>query len=170
MDMMQTDCYPKEIVLTRANMLYIPLASLSAKCVNVFKRMAAFRNPEFYEKQGMRLSTYNIPRIISCSEITDDYLVLPRGCEDAVRDILTQHNVKVSITDKTYHGRSIKVTFRGSLREEQQKAMEVFAKHNIGTLSATTAFGKTVFAIGMIAKRKVNTLILVHNKALLEAT
>lgn len=167
MDMMPTDCYPKEIVLTRANMLYIPLISLSAKCVNVFKRMAAFRNPEFYEKQGMRLSTYNIPRIISCSEITDDYLVLPRGCEDAVRDILTQHNVKVMISDKTNHGRSIKVTFRGGLREEQQKAMEAFAGHNVGTLSATTAFGKTVFAIGMIAKRKVNTLILVHNKALL---
>ena len=58
--------------------------------------------------------------------------------------------------------------FKGKLREEQQKAIEAFAKHNIGTLSATTAFGKTVFAIGMIAKRKVNTLILVHNKALLE--
>ena len=164
----QIDIYPKQIVLTRANMLYVPLACLSAKCVNVFKRIAAFRNPEFYEKQGMRLSTYNIPRIISCSEMTDDYLVLPRGCEDAVCDVLAQHDVKITISDKTNHGRSIKVTFRGDLREEQQKAMEAFAEHNIGTLSATTAFGKTVFAIGMIAKRKVNTLILVHNKALLE--
>ena len=164
----QIDIYPKQIVLTRANMLYVPLVCLSAKCVNVFKRIAAFRNPEFYEKQGMRLSTYNIPRIISCSEMTDDYLVLPRGCEDAVCDTLVQHDVKITISDKTNHGRSIKVTFRGDLREEQQKAMEAFAEHNIGTLSATTAFGKTVFAIGMIAKRKVNTLILVHNKALLE--
>ena len=167
-DATQTANYPKQIVLTRANMLYIPLASLSAKCVNVFKRIAAFRNPEFYEKQGMRLSTYNIPRIISCSDMTDDYLVLPRGCEDAVCDILTQHDVKITISDRTNHGRNINVTFRGELREEQQKAMEAFAEHNIGTLSATTAFGKTVFAIGMIAKRKVNTLILVHNKALLE--
>ena len=167
-DTAQTDCYPRQIVLTRANMLYVPLVGLSAKCVNVFKRIAAFRNPEFYEKQGMRLSTYNIPRIISCSEMTDDYLVLPRGCEDAVRDILTQHSVKVVISDKTNHGRNINVTFRGEFREEQQKAMEAFAEHNIGTLSATTAFGKTVFAIGMIAMRKVNTLILVHNKNLLE--
>lgn len=167
-DATKTANYPKQIVLTRANMLYIPLTSLSAKCVNVFKRIAAFRNPEFYEKQGMRLSTYNIPRVISCSEMTDDYLVLPRGCEDAVCDTLTQHNVKITISNKTNHGRSISVTFRGELREEQQKAMEAFAGHNIGTLSATTAFGKTVFAIGMIAKRKVNTLILVHNKALLE--
>lgn len=162
------DCYPKQIVLIRANMLYIPLANLSAKCVNAFKRIAAFRNPEFYEKQGMRLSTYNIPRIISCSEMTDDYLALPRGCEGAVCDVLSQHNVNVTISDKTNPGRSINVTFKGKLREEQQKAIEAFAKHNIGTLSATTAFGKTVFAIGMIAKRKVNTLILVHNKALLE--
>ena len=168
MDMVQTDSYPKQIVLTRANMLYIPLDSLFAKCVNVFKRIAAFRNPEFYEKQGMRLSTYNIPRVISCSEMTDDYLALPRGCEDAVYDTLTQHGVKVMISDKTNHGHNINVTFRGELREEQQKAMEAFAGHNIGTLSATTAFGKTVFAIGMIARRKVNTLILVHNKALLE--
>ena len=164
----QTDSYPKQIVLIRANMLYVPLAGLSAKCVNVFKRIAAFRNPEFFEKQGMRLSTYNIPRIVSCSEMTDDYLVLPRGCEDAVCDILTQHGVKITISEKTKHGRSINVTFRGKLREEQKKAMESFAGHNIGTLSATTAFGKTVFAIGMIAKRKVNTLILVRNKALLE--
>ena len=164
----QTYDYPKQIVLTRANMLYVPLACLSAKCVNIFKRIAAFRNPEFYEKQGMRLSTYNIPRIISCSEMTDDYLALPRGCEDAVCDILTQHGVKIMISDITNHGHNINVTFRGELREEQQKATEAFAEHNIGTLSATTAFGKTVFAIGMIAKRKVNTLVLVHNKALLE--
>ena len=168
MDAAQSEDYPKQIVLTRANMLYVPLASLSAKCVNVFKRIAAFRNPEFYEKQGMRLSTYNIPRIISCSEMTDDYLALPRGCEDAVSSILTQHGVKVAISDKTNHGHNINVTFRGSLREGQQNAMEAFAGHNIGTLSATTAFGKTVFAIGMLARRKVNTLILVHNKALLE--
>ena len=100
--------------------------------------------------------------------MTDDYLALPRGCEDAVCDILTQHGVKVAISDKTNHGHNINVTFRGELREEQQKAMEAFAGHNFGTLSATTAFGKTVFAIGMIARRKVNTLILVHNKALLE--
>ena len=35
-------------------------------------------------------------------------------------------------------------------------------------MNATTAFGKTVTAIGLIAERKVNTLILVHTKALLD--
>ena len=166
-ELIEASDFPKQIVLTRANMLYIPLAGLSARCVNAFKRIAAFRNPEFYERQGMRLSTYNVPRIISCSELSDHYLALPRGCEDAVSDILSSHAVNTSISDKTNHGRSISVTFKGELREEQQMAMDAMIAHRTGTLSATTAFGKTVFAIAMIAKRKVNTLILVHNKAYL---
>lgn len=37
---------------------------------------------------------------------------------------------------------------------------------DIGVLSATTAFGKTVVAAWLIAKRQVNTLIIVHRKQL----
>ena len=42
------------------------------------------------------------------------------------------------------------------------------SKHDAGILHAPTAFGKTVTAIGMIAKRKANTLILVHSRQLLD--
>ena len=160
--------FPKSIVLTRANMLYIPLTGLNAKAINHLKRIAAFRNPEFYAKQGMRLSKYNIPRVISCSVLTDDYLALPRGCEDDVLKVLEEQGVSIHIDDKTCIGTPIDVQFKGTLREAQETAMRNMLAHDIGTLSATTAFGKTVFALAMIAQRKVNTLILVHNKALLE--
>ena len=59
--------FPANPVLIRSNMLYIPLQGFSAKVVNHLKRIASFKNPEFYARQGMRLSTYNIPRIISCA-------------------------------------------------------------------------------------------------------
>jgi hypothetical protein len=39
---------------------------------------------------------------------------------------------------------------------------------DIGVLAATTAFGKTVVAARMIAKRGVNTLVLVHRQQLME--
>ena len=42
------------------------------------------------------------------------------------------------------------------------------SKHDTGILHAPTAFGKTVTAIGMIARRKTNTLILVHSRQLLD--
>ena len=47
-----------EIVITRSNMLIIPLNQLSSKVLNHLKRVASFRNPEFYSKQALRLSTY----------------------------------------------------------------------------------------------------------------
>lgn len=160
--------FPANPVLIRSNMLYIPLQGLSAKVVNHLKRIASFKNPEFYARQGMRLSTYNIPRIISCADMEEDYIALPRGCEDAVVALLEGNQVDYRVEDKTNHGENIAVAFKGQLREEQQAAIASLIAHDNGILNATTAFGKTVTAIGLIADRQVNTLILVHTKALLE--
>lgn len=160
--------FADEIVITRANMLYIPLSQLTAKVLNHLKRMASFKNPEFYSRQAMRFSTFNTPRIICCAEITDEYLALPRGCEDAVRKFFIEKAAKFRIDDKANYGTPIDVEFNGSLRTDQIEAVSFLSRHSNGVLSATTAFGKTVAAIGLIAKLKVNTLILVHTKALLD--
>ena len=159
--------FSSEIIITRSNMLYIPLNQLSSKVLNHLRRIASFRNPEFYSKQALRLSTYQTPRIISCADLTDEYLALPRGCEDAVTTLLKEKNVAYRFEDKTNHGRTISVHFNGELHENQKVAVNTLATNNTGVLSATTAFGKTVAAIGLIAKHGVNTLILVHTKALL---
>lgn len=160
--------FPGKITLIRANMLYIPLIDLSAKAINRLKRIAAFRNPEFYAKRVMRLSTYDVPRIISCSELKDGYLAMPRGCEEDVAELLQYNQVKCHYQDETNHGKTINIEFKGVLRQEQYEAMKSMIPYNIGTLSATTAFGKTIFAIAMIAQCKVNTLILVHRKSLVD--
>ena len=160
--------FPANPVLIRSNMLYIPLQGFSAKVVNHLKRIASFKNPEFYARQRMRLSTYNIPRIISCADMEENYIALPRGCEDAVITLLESNKAAYHVEDKTNHGENIVVAFKGQLREEQRAAIASLTAHDNGILNGTTAFGKTVTAIGLIAERKVNTLILVHTKALLD--
>ena len=160
--------FSSELTITRANMLYVPLNQLSSKVLNHLRRIASFRNPEFYSKQALRLSTYQTPRIISCADLTDEFLALPRGCEDAVTTLLKEKDVAYRFEDKTNHGRAISIHFNGELRENQQEAVNALATNNTGVLSATTAFGKTVSAIGLIAEHSVNTLILVHTKALLD--
>lgn len=160
--------FANEIIVTRSNMLYIPLAQLKAKVLNHLKRMASFKNPEFYSRQAMRLSTYNTPRIICCADITDEYLALPRGCEDAVRDFFNLKGVQFKFVDKTNHGTPIDVVFKGDLHKDQTEAVAHLSQHCNGVLSATTAFGKTVATIGLIAQNKANTLILVHTKTLLD--
>ena len=165
---MSTADFPKHITIVRSSGIYIPTKGLSAKAVNHLKRLAAFKNPEFYAKLGMRLPVYNLPRIISCSEITDDYLILPRGCEESAIDFLRENNVDVEIQDKANPGMPITIEFNGQLYPEQEQAIVELARHRCGTLYATTAFGKTVTAAAMIARKEVNTLILVHTKALLD--
>jgi len=156
------------LTITRSNALYIPIAGLSAKVLNHLKRLASFRNPEFYSRQAMRFSTFTTPRIITCAEMIEDYLVLPRGCEDELVQLLQERLIPYAINNETQQGTPIQVDFVGQLRTNQTQAQQALLHHSNGTLSATTAFGKTVTAASIIAKRQVNTLILVHSKALLD--
>jgi superfamily II DNA or RNA helicase len=158
--------FPNKIEVVKANMLFIPKAGFSQKALNRLKRLAAFKNPEFYKAQAMRLPTFDKPRIISCSDETAEYLCLPRGCETDIKLLFEEMKTKVLWTDKTNHGKTIDVVFNGSLRDDQPLAVEKLLDHDNGILCGTTAFGKTVAAIKLIAERKVNTLILVDRISL----
>lgn len=159
--------YPESIEIVRSNMMYIPTKNLSAGLKNKIKRLAAFKNPDFYRSQAMRLPLYDKPRIICIADIYDDYIALPRGCEETLLDLFESTNTKIAIKEKTNLGNAIPVEFIGALREEQQPAANALLEHNIGVLSATTAFGKTVIASYLIGERKTNTLVLVHTQSLM---
>lgn len=159
--------FPDELEIIKANMLYIPTKGLTSSALNKIKRLAAFKNPDFYRAQAMRMPIYNKPRVICTADITEDYIGLPRGCENALYELLEQSNTNFYIYDKTSLGKEIPVTFHGELRDEQNEAAEAMLQYNTGILSATTAFGKTVVASYLIAQRKTNTLILVHTQSLM---
>jgi superfamily II DNA or RNA helicase/HKD family nuclease len=158
--------FPPDIEIVKANMLFIPKAGISQRALNHLKRLAAFQNPQFYKAQAMRMPIKKIARIISCSDETAKYLCLPRGCEADLKTVFNELNIGVSFLDKTNHGKNIDIEFNGSLRDEQPLALDKLLKHENGILSGTTAFGKTVVAIKLIAERKVNTLILVDKVSL----
>jgi hypothetical protein len=159
--------FPERIDIIRANMLYIPKAGISQRALNRLKRLASFKNPMFYRQQAMRLPTHAHPRVISCADETKAFLCLPRGCEPELSQELEVHGLDIRFIDKTYSGKRIDVGFKGHLREEQSVALQHLQRSNIGILSATTAFGKTIVAIKLIAEKKVNTLILVDKVSLL---
>jgi len=159
--------FPKQIEIVRANMLFIPKAGISQRALNRIKRLASFKNPMFFRQQAMRLPTYGHPRVISCADETKEYLCLPRECWNDLSNELEEIGIKHRFIDRTYSGRNIDVTFKGNLRDEQSLALESLLQHETGILSGTTAFGKTVVALRLIAERKVNTLILVDKVSLL---
>jgi len=160
---------PTSVTITLANHLYIKLDTLPSMLIARLKRLASFANPVFFKTQALRFSTHGIPRYISCARIEQDYLSLPRGCLDEVIVVLEQQSIKIALDDKRQKGNVLKaLKFIGTLRKEQAKAVSVITQHDTGVLHAPTAFGKTVTAIGIIAKRKVSTLILTHSRQLLD--
>jgi len=130
--------------------------------------MAAFPNPEFYRAQAMRLSTYGKPRIICCAEDFPEHVALPRGCVGELLELLEALRAPVVIDDKRVQGSPLHLQFHGELTELQSKAAEGILKHDTGVLVAPTAFGKTVVAAWLIARRGVSTLVLVHTRQLMD--
>ena len=159
--------FPASIQVVIANMAYIEKKGLPPAMINKLIRLAAFQNPEFYKTQAMRLSTFGKPRIISCAEDFGRHIALPRGSMDEAISLLRAHNVQIEVKDERFHGVPIDVEFQGKLRPLQEKAIQEMLKHDIGVLSAPTAFGKTTAGAYLIARRKTNTLVLVHRSVLM---
>ena len=159
---------PNSIAIVQADQIYVPRATLPAPLIAGLVRLAAFQNPEFYAAQSMRRSTHDKPRIVSCAELTTRHIGLPRGCLDASLALFESLGMAVAIEDHRAAGAPIPFSFVGNLRKEQEPAVAALLPHSTGVLAATTAFGKTVIAIRMIAERGVNTLILVHRRMLMD--
>jgi hypothetical protein len=145
---------PEKLELVFANELYIPKNALTPSLRNRIVRLAAFQNPEFYRAQSMHLSTYGKPRVIACAREYPSHISVPRGCGEELFELLVGLGVRVELRDEREAGRELDVIFHGKLRAEQEVAAAAMLQHEIGVLSATTAFGKTVLAAWLIAKRR----------------
>lgn len=159
---------PDRIEAVLGNRIYIKMDGLPSQLINQIKRIASFQNPEFYKKQKMRFSTALTPRVICCAEMIQDYLAIPRGCVEGLKELLLENNVSLNLQDRRFEGNRIEVTFTGELASEQDQACKKLLEHETGVLVAPPGIGKTVIAISMIVSRQTNTLVLVHRKPLLE--
>ncbi len=159
---------PASVEIIRANLLFIDKKGLPPDLMNRLLRLAAFQNPEFYKAQAMRLATYDKPRVIACGEDLPRHLALPRGCLAEVLAFLEGLKIKTIVRDERGGGAPIDATFHGALRPIQDEAVAKILQHDDGLICAPTAFGKTAVAACLIAKRGVNTLVMVHRQQLLD--
>ena len=158
---------PDSLTLTLADRLYVERSDLPQPLLNRLIRLAAFANPAFYKAQAMRLSVWNTPRVIGCAENFPQHIALPRGCLDPVQTLLQEQGIGWDLVDQRQSGSPLALAFAGQLRDDQEAAVAAMLRHDIGVLQAPTAFGKTVVAAAILARRGVNTLVLVHRAELL---
>ena len=159
---------PASVVhVTLSGMIRMQGGELSPSLYATLKHSASMANPEFYDRQRRRQSTWNVPRFIqSYDETVDGHLLLPRGLLDTAVKIIEEAGSKAELDDQRLAGHPIDVTFTAELTSAQRSAVRDVVDHDLGLLVAPPGSGKTVMACAAIAEHATSALILVDRKTL----
>ena len=161
------DVVGKELHIVLDDGAYVDTLNLLPRIQNQIKGLATIDNPEYYKNKAIGRSNYYNLRTISMWRESEGYIRVPIGLLEKLQAKCNEAGVKCIVYDKRLHGRPIRVHFKGELKHQQGLAAEQLEKYENGILCAPTAFGKTVLAAYMVAKRKVSTLVLLEKADLL---
>lgn len=159
---------PKVIQARLGAMLSIERAGLPPQVVAGLKHLGSISNPEFFEKQRMRFSTWNTPRFIRCYREDLEWIHLPRGLTERVGELVVELGSSLDLIDDRADPVPLDLGFTGMLRGPQQAAVADLVQHERGVLVAPPGSGKTVIACAVIAHHSAPTLVIVDRKELVD--
>lgn len=132
------------VEIVYANGVSIKSTNLRPRLQNQLRRLAAYKNPEFHKKLAMGFSTLGIPRIVYCGHDDGDFICLPRGCAERLKELLEEAAIPYRITDERRPGRKIEVSFAGQLYPEQQRAADALLAVSETDTLIVVAIGKYI--------------------------
>ncbi|MFS8176897.1 TOTE conflict system archaeo-eukaryotic primase domain-containing protein [Limosilactobacillus reuteri] len=148
--------FPKKVEGFIAGEIFINRQNLTRQEQLSLLNLATFSNPEYIKRQRMRMPVWDVPSILTAAKIDGKYLRLPRGVESSLKD-----NCHSYLKEQFTLSKALNVEFTGTLRPQQEEAVNKIDKNKLGMLCAHTGFGKTVVGCALIARRKARTLIIV---------
>jgi hypothetical protein len=116
--------------------LSIERSGLPPALVAALKHLASIHNPEFYEKQRLRFSTWDTPRFIRCYTEDLEWLHLPRGLVEQVTDLITSLDSRLDVKDTRPEHSAVGIKFVGELRQQQTDAVNTVVPHERSVIVA----------------------------------
>jgi superfamily II DNA or RNA helicase len=124
-------------------------------------------NPKWVENERMGRWNRGVPRTLKFyDKVGADGLWIPRGYLRQLILLCRRMGVDHRIEDRRRSLPPVEFAFSGELRGFQAEAVEQMAARDFGTLSSPTGSGKTVMALGLVARRRQPTVVVVHTKDL----
>ncbi|MFA7083337.1 MAG: DEAD/DEAH box helicase family protein [Arcobacteraceae bacterium] len=147
--------------------VFIHTQNLSKSLLNKLKGFASFENPQIKLLTSLRKPLYNTPKIIKSFEEEGEFLKLPRGVWEKVKELFESNKVSYVLDDRRVSTPNYfpKVVF--TLRQEQEDAIERIKAFENAICVAPPGFGKTLIGAKMIEVRQANTLVVVNKNMLL---
>src|SRR6266498_146760 len=159
---------PKRIRSALGATLSIEKSGIPPWLLAQMKQLALLHNPQFYEREKLRLSTWRIPRFIRCYEEDASHIHLPRGTLEEIKDLAKGTGSELYLTDQRPVPGKLSLKFLGSLTPKQMNAVRAVLSDDMGVLVAPPGAGKTVMGCYAVAERNMPTLILAHRKPILD--
>ncbi|HVM13225.1 MAG TPA: DEAD/DEAH box helicase family protein [Egibacteraceae bacterium] len=163
-----TQSAPEVVRARLGEAVSIERIGLPPSLVASLKHLASLHNPEYYEKERLRFSTFRTPRFVRCYWEDLERLHLPRGLLPQCEQIVREAGSRRQISDDRPEPAGVELEFRSVLSAQQEQAVNELARHELGVLVAPPGEGKTVMACALIARHRVPTLVLVDRKPLAE--
>jgi superfamily II DNA or RNA helicase len=130
-------------------------------------------NPLYWQARLHRRPCKHIPRQLVMATIEEERLVLPRGANLDLKKqlaLLCPDELVTVVDHRAAPGLSQPVTLSVPLRHYQQVAVDQVALRRDGVVVAPTGSGKTMMAMGIIARLGLKALVVVHTRTLLDQT
>ena len=133
---------PETVRARLGGMLSIERIGLPPWLIARLKHLASLHNPEFYERERLRLSTYNTPRLIRSYLEELDRICLPRGLVEAAGQVIVEAGGTFDLTDARPDVAPLDLSFHGELSPVQASALAILREHDCGVLVAPTGAGQ----------------------------
>ena len=151
---------------------HIRIYTNDLKIIERIKKDLTKRNPKHKALIKMNRPTGDEPEYIEMWEHKDDEISIPRGMIKYVEKIAKKFKVDIEKTidnRQTHDQISVRIKFNNIFSDfysYQKKLINLLTFRPFGVGVAGCGAGKTVSAMGIIAKIKQRTLIIVHTKEL----
>ncbi len=156
---------PAALTVTLANLIFFGKSALPQALANRLIHLAGFQTP-IRQGPGHAHVVGQAARNRQRRELPATHRIATRMSGRRTR-LAGGQRLRCDLRDERCAGEPIQADIVGTLRLDLQLAVEAMVRHDAGVLRAPTAFGKTVKA-AIIARRGVNTPVLVHRTELLK--
>lgn len=142
-------------------------SELSEGLLDQIRSYLTMENPKYRDADEHGYSTYGMARFLYAYHEDENCLYAYRGYAGNLINFLKRNGFQYRLIDHRRRLPEIDLTFLGTLRGYQERAVRDTLKGDFGIIVSPCGSGKTVIACAVMASRKQPTLVIVHTKELL---